>query len=212
MPPVQWPTAQHLTYPDEGVPAGTRESAAVRWNGALLDPPGAGMRPGGAEKTVPQRERVSAAPTKNMRIAAGLIDMCAGLLIAISTFFAWVPSKTLGAKSGWYIMVESTYSGNFIFREGEGLSGFWSLLLGGLIILAGAILLFNLKLGGILSLIFGGMAVTAAFADIFTIYEAMDGSLGEPGLWLFAICSSIVFLVGAASVVIARQARRTGWA
>lgn len=128
---------------------------------------------------------------------AGILTIVAGGVIIGSTFLSWL------SASGWQIMrqgVSSTSgSGLTLVVTGSGtvfFTGFFTLLLGALILAAGLMMLFRRRVGGILAFLFALPAAGFAAVDIAMVYTKMSGVSPGPGLWMFAAGSVLAIVLG----------------
>jgi zinc-ribbon domain len=130
-----------------------------------------------------------------MKMVAGALAFIAGGVVVASTFLAWFSSL-----SGWSFMIHASEmnsasgSGtvNFLFAAGNGkflFSGFWSLLFGGLMVIAGILLFAGVRSGRGLEILFSLLAAAVAIVNIIMVYTTGGPSAGVNagiGLWLFA--------------------------
>ena len=144
----------------------------------------------------------------------GVITLLCGLLVIASTFLAWTTgSPVVGANSssGWNIMRASTSAalqegggGGFnLALTGEGtifFTGFWSMLLGALILLGGVTILFRRRAGGVLTLLFGVGASMLAAVNVAMVFTKMSSPYASiypgPGLWVFLAFSLLALALG----------------
>lgn len=134
-----------------------------------------------------------------------MIVMLAAALIIISTFINWVQGST-----GWNIVFRSFgTSGTFFltwWSKGLLFSGFWSLLIGILIVVGGIMFLTDRE-GGTLLVACGIAGVVIALFDIVMIYANGAYFPAGPGLglWLLVGISLVTVALGL-SVVPAGEA------
>jgi hypothetical protein len=139
-------------------------------------------------------------------ILLGLLTMLFGGVVVGSTFLQWLSTPRILNISvnitGWSTMrtgMEAFGGSGFnLVLTGQGtvfFTGFFSLLLGALIVLCSIITLFRRRPGGVLALTFALAAAAAAAIDITMIYAKMDMSPGL-GLWVFAGASLAALILG----------------
>jgi len=100
-------------------------------------------------------------------------------------------------------------SGNAIIRYGGGtifFTGFWALLIGALLVLAGALMLARGRLGGVITLVVGLLGTAMSATNVVMVYTKMrTGSVGASvgiGLWLFiglSVAALVIGIVGAST-------------
>lgn len=132
--------------------------------------------------------------------------MIAGAAVLASTFLSWLTAGGFASGSGWEILTSSAEGGNFVYRYGGGilfLSGFWSLLVGALLLVAGAVMLFKGRVGGGMAVLFSVVGLGAAALNVIMIYSKFRGEFGliSPGygLWIFAgasVCALVFGMMG----------------
>ena len=141
-----------------------------------------------------------------MKMFAGALAFIAGAVVVVSTFLAWFSTLT-----GWSFMLHAaevnsasggSATANFLFAYGQGkflFTGFWSLLFGGLIVVAAILFFAGLRTGRALVVIFGVLATAIAVVNIVEVYSTGGPSAGvNPGvgLWLFAGVGVVSFIAG----------------
>jgi len=125
-----------------------------------------------------------------------MLVMAAAVLTLVATFLNWVQGS-----SGWNIMFRSFgTNGTFLFTwwsRGLLFSGFTSLLLG-ILVAAGAVMLFADRNGGNLVLACGIAGLLLALFDIVMVYaNSLYFPAGPgPGLWVFAGVSLATVVLG----------------
>ena len=133
---------------------------------------------------------------KSQFIAAATTGFC-GLIVFISTYLNW-----LSGWSGWAALVNSRGRGRFFhFGRGVGIffTGFWSFVLGLLIIAGAVLLILNRKSGGVLAIVAGGLGMLLGLANVI----AQFSTRGAPsvGVWLFFIFSIGALASGILSLI-----------
>ena len=148
------------------------------------------------QPVVPRRKYVPypAAPI------VGVLAGASGIAMIISTFLTWISGSGM---TGWSMMFSSGLgtTHNFLFSLGASkiiFTGFWSLLLGVLVI-AGAVTLVT-GWGGANGLVLAGGIIGLAISVvsivmIYTLSSPIAFSPG-PGLWLFAVFSLVATVAG----------------
>lgn len=125
-----------------------------------------------------------------------IITGASGLVVFLSTFLPWIKFWIFGS-TGWSVMLHAGDSGigNFLYVSGEGalfFTGFWSILIGLVVIGGGVMLLLDMPAGGRVAQLAGGVGALLCLISMITMYTHR-GSAGI-GLWLFllfAIASAI---------------------
>lgn len=137
-------------------------------------------------------------------VVLGAITMVMGALAAASVFLSWVSMMGFGA-TGWSMMIHGaagqgvSTSGFHVVVTGNGLiffTGFLAMLLGVLITVGGLVLLFNSRVGGVLTLLFGIAATAVAAINITMVYTKMQPVSPGVGLWVFAGASLVALVLG----------------
>jgi hypothetical protein len=131
-------------------------------------------------------------------IVGGLAG-ASGIVMIISTFLAWFSGSGM---TGWSMMFSSGFgtTRNFLFSTGASkivFTGFWSLLLG-ILVVAGAVTLVT-GWGGADGLVLTGgiLGLAISVVSIVMIYTVKPIALAPGvGLWLFAVFSLIATVVG----------------
>jgi hypothetical protein len=129
----------------------------------------------------------------------GVLAGASGIVMIISTFLEWISRSSV---SGWSMMSSSGFgtTHNFLFSVGASkiiFTGFWSLLLGGLVV-AGAVTLVT-GWGGAngLVLVGGILGLAISVVSIVMIYTVKPIALAPGvGLWLFSVFSLIAAVAG----------------
>lgn len=141
-------------------------------------------------------------------VLLGLLTMLFGAAVAGSTFLQWVASpQGIGAGvsiTGWFVMRVGFQAGGgfsvLITEQGTiFFTGFFSLLLGALVVTGGILTMVRRRPGGILTLIFALAASAVAAIDITMVFAKMESSPGV-GLWLFAGASVVALTLGIVSL------------
>ena len=172
--------------------------------------PGAGNYPQGYEAAVPGYPPgyATAADRPGGSVLLGLLTLLAGGLVAGSTFLQWVTSPA-GASvnlTGWFVMQGGfeVFGGGFelvIAEQGTiFFTGFFSLLLGALILLGGVVTLIRRRPGGILTLLFALAASVVSTVNITMVFAKMQGSAPGVGLWMFALAALAALALGIISL------------
>jgi hypothetical protein len=135
-------------------------------------------------------------------VVAGILTVVAGGVIVGSTFLAWLTVLGMSA-SGWDIMRQGVSgtggNGLSLVVTGNGsvfFTGFFTLLLGALILASGLMMFFRRRPGGIIAFIFAVPAAGFAAVDIVMVYTKMSGVSPGPGLWMFAAGSLAAIVLG----------------
>lgn len=140
--------------------------------------------------------RIATQGGKSQVIAAATTGFC-GLVVFISTYLNW-----LSGWSGWASLVNSRGRGRFFyFGRGVGIffTGFWSFVLGLLIIAGAVLLILNRRSGGVLAIAAGGLGMLLGLANLI----AQFSTRGVPsvGVWLFLIFSIGALASGILSLI-----------
>jgi hypothetical protein len=135
-------------------------------------------------------------------VVAGLLTIVAGGVIIGSTFLPWLSSLGL-SLSGWQIMRMGVFgtggSSVSLVVTGGGtvfFTGFFTLLLGALILASGLFMIFRRRPGGILAFVFALPVAGFAAVDIVMIYSKMSPASPGAGLWMFAAGSVVAIVLG----------------
>lgn len=163
--------------------------------------------PYGAAQAGPRSSAIS--------IVLGVTGLLAGAAVAASTFLSWLSVSGLRyavdipAATGWNLMrTGSDFTGNSIYLMfvGDGsifFTGFFSLLLGALLILGAFIIFFRQRAGGAITLAFSALTCGVAGVNVAMVYTNMPSFYSPAvGLWLFlgaAIVALVVGIVGIAT-------------
>jgi len=139
----------------------------------------------------------------------GVLAGASGIVMIISTFLVWISGSGM---SGWRMMSSSGFgtTRNFLFSVGASriiFTGFWSLLLG-ILVVAGAVTLVT-GWGGANGLVLTAGILGLAFSvvSIVMIYTIKPIALAPgAGLWLFAVFSLIAAVAGGVGESQARYA------
>jgi len=146
-----------------------------------------------------------AAPAKRGSTVIGVLTLIAGAVVIGSTFFSWIWGTGVFSSSAWNGLVHTTGS-NFLYTSGEGViffSGFWSLLVGVLLVVAGIIAFFRVRIGGAFALVFGMIGTGIAAVNIvmcFTKMSPLETTYPGVGLWVFAGLSLAGLVLGIVGV------------
>lgn len=146
-------------------------------------------------------------------VVLGVLSLVAALSVIGSTWLAWLSVQGL-SQTGWEMMVGSgSASGGgtaFSVIETEGgiifFTGFFTLLLGGLMLAPAVVMFLKHRLGGVMVFV-GALLATAVAAINVTmaltrISDAAPGTTVGAGLWLFlgaAVAGLVVGIIGLAS-------------
>lgn len=132
----------------------------------------------------------------------GILTIVAGGIIVGSTFVPWLTVMGLSV-SGWQIMRQgvtgSGGSGMSLVITGGGtvfFTGFFTLVLGALILASGLMMLFRRRVGGILAFVFALPAAGFAAVNIVMVYTKMQSVSPGAGLWMFAAGSAVAIVLG----------------
>lgn len=132
----------------------------------------------------------------------GLIGLILGAAVVGSTFLPWISVSGFSA-TGWEIMrqgVSGTGGSSItLIATGEGtifFTGFFSLLLGALLVSAGLMMIFRKRVGGVLAFIFALLATGVAAVNIAMVFTKLNGVTPGVGLWTFAGASLVVLALG----------------
>lgn len=162
---------------------------------------------------VPPPTREAAAGRRRGAPIAGVLAVLAGAVVVGSTFLAWLPGASgIFRGTGWNIMKVYQGAGNLFYQTTQGaifFSGFWSLALGGLLIIAGVVMMFRRRIGGLAAILFGLAGAGIAAVDIYTIYAKLGVNgvqafsvTPSAGLWIFAGASLVGMVLGIVGLVI----------
>lgn len=143
----------------------------------------------------------------------GMLAAAAGVVIFLTTFMSWLRGFT-----GWDLMTRSGFTGsgaanNLLWRVPPGRSllvftGFWSMLIGILMFVAGLLMIWRHRSGGSLATLFGAIGTAIGVWNIVNIYVLKTGftvpgvaaAIGNVvpgiGVWLFAIISFVALIHG----------------
>jgi len=155
---------------------------------------------GGGYYQQPQYQTAVRTFLADKKMVAASLACFSGLMVFISTFLGW-----FGPLSGWTVMVHSAeiggqgWTANFLFIAGLGkflFTGFWSLLLGILMIVAGILLFVGFRKGAILQLIVGVLATVFVLVNIVMTVTSSTSRMPGAGLWLFAIFGILGLVAG----------------
>ncbi len=143
----------------------------------------------------------------------GMLTAAAGVVIFLTTFMPWLRGLTgfdLMTRTGF---TGSTAANNFLWRVPPGRSllvftGFWSMLIGVLMAVAGLIIIYRHRSGGSLATIFGAIGTAISVWTLVNIYILRTGftlpgvtTVGGNvvpgvGIWIFAIISFVALIHG----------------
>ncbi len=145
-------------------------------------------------------------------VLCGVAAMALGASVVGSTFLPWITAGAAGfsaSMSGLNIMTGSysAYGGGgfSLVITGNGsifFSGFFSLLLGALILATGLVMLFRRRMGGIATLVCALPATGLAAVNIAMVLSKIEGASTGFGLWIFcgAALAALAFgIVGLSS-------------
>lgn len=143
----------------------------------------------------------------------GMLTAAAGIVILLTTFMTWIRGLT-----GWDLMAGTEFTGgtlqsNFLWRVPSGRSllvftGFWSLLIGVLMVVSGLLMIWRHRSGGSLATLFGAIGTAIGVWNLVNIYVLRTGfrvpgvTIGGGnivpgiGIWLFTIISFIALIHG----------------
>ncbi len=144
----------------------------------------------------PQQYVVSARAAGRGSVVTGAIAILAGAAVVASTFLPWVSMGAAGYSanvSGYSYMTgtaSGSGSGSFsVVLTGAGVlffTGFFSLLLGALVMAGGLVMLFRRRLGGVLVFAFALPAAGLAAVDVAMAMTKVPGGSASVGMWVFA--------------------------
>lgn len=137
----------------------------------------------------------------------GILAVLLGAAMAVSTFLSWVSFSSIGLNlTGWDAIDSgvgtSGGAGFEVLVTDQGIvffTGFFSLLLGALILLCGIVMLVRRRGAGIASLLLSMTAASLAAVNIAMAYAGMQAAPGA-GLWMFAGTSAASVVVAIAAV------------
>lgn len=197
--PVYNPQRQHtaVTPPDQYPPGSQYPSAypTQQYYQKQVDPysqAGVRVAPGGS-------------------VLLGLLTMLCGGVVMAATFFQWITAGQVAGYSlnitGWSVMrsglQEFAGGGLKIVLTGDGtifFTGFLSLLLGALILLAGVVTMLRRRPGGILALLLALAACAVSAINVAMVFAKMEGASTGIGLWAFAAASFVALALGVVSL------------
>lgn len=139
----------------------------------------------------------------------GVLAGASGVLMIISTFLTWISGSGM---TGWSMMSSSGFgtTRNFLFSVGASkivFTGFWSLILG-ILVVAGAVTLVT-GWGGANGLVLTGgiLGLAISVVSIVMLYTVKPTAIAPGvGLWLFAVFSLIAAVAGGVGESQARYA------
>jgi hypothetical protein len=141
-------------------------------------------------------------------VLLGILTMLLGAVVVGSTFLQWVTTP-MGAGvniTGWFVMQGGfeVFGGGFnVVLSQQGtifFTGFFSLLLGALVLLGGIVTLIRRRPGGVLTLLFALAASVLSAVNITMVFAKMEGSSPGVGLYLFAGASLAALVLGIISL------------
>lgn len=141
-------------------------------------------------------------------VLLGILTMLMGAVVIGSTFLQWVTSPA-GAGvniTGWFVMQGGfeVFGGGFTLVLSEQgtifFTGFFSLLLGALVLVGGIVTLIRRRPGGVVTLIFALAAAALSAVNITMVFAKMEGSAPGVGLYLFAGASLAALVLGIISL------------
>lgn len=209
--PPQPPNAQAAYQPTSGMPYQYPRMPYPQPGQPYQQP--SGYPPGYQQAGTPAPQGYAAAyPQEAVRpggsVLLGILTMLAGAVVVGSTFLEWATSP-LGAGvniTGWFVMqggFELTGGGFTVVLSEQGtvfFTGFFSLLLGALVLVGGVVTLIRRRPGGVLTLVFAIAASVVSAVDITMIFAKMEGSSPGVGLYLFAGAALVALVLGVISL------------
>ena len=158
--------------------------------------PGAGYQPRyGYPPAVPQQGK--GAGSRMVMTIVGIVVALGMVMVFVSTFLPWVTSPG-GSISGTNLMTMQG-EGFFMIRWGWGgmlFTGFFSLVIGALMIIPAILLLLNNRGGASWSIVTGVFGFFMALVNVIMVFATYDnGSVGA-GLWLMLAFSIVVLACG----------------
>jgi hypothetical protein len=136
----------------------------------------------------------------------GLISLIMGAVMIGSTFLSWTSASAFGTSvsiTGWNYMrgLSSSFGGSSfsIVLHGSGIvffTGFFSLLLGFLILVFSMVMFFRRRIGGVFVFIFALIATGVAAVDLAMVFSKMPGGSPGVGLWMFVGASFVALILG----------------
>ena len=205
-PTIQMPAAQTAPAP------GTYQQPAYGQGPYAQQQPGQYAQPGQpyqpAVPGAPQYAQPYApvATGKRGSTVLGLISLIMGGVMIGSTFLAWVSASAFGSSvtaTGWdYLRGASGAIGGsnlVIVLTGNGVvffTGFFSLLLGLLIMVFSIVMFFRRRIGGVIVFIFALVATGVAAVDVAMVFSKMPGGSPGVGLWMFVGAAFVALILG----------------
>jgi hypothetical protein len=136
----------------------------------------------------------------------GLLGLIAAGVVVGSTFLPWLSAMGF-TTTGWSIMRGASSLGGSSFtlwETGNGaifFSGFFSLLLGAMVLFAAIITFFRRRVGGVIAFIFALLATGVAAVNIAMVLTKMNGVSVGYGLWMFLGGAALALVVGIIAMV-----------
>jgi hypothetical protein len=127
----------------------------------------------------------------------GIISALAAVLVFVSTFLPWISSGGV-SHSGSNLMTSAS-KGFLLIRWGWGgilFTGFFSLLIGALMIIPVILLLLEKRSGASWAIALGVLGFFIALVNIIMVYATYTGQNAAAGLWLFLGASIAILACG----------------
>lgn len=200
--------AYQQPYANYGYPQQTMQMPAQPGPGGYPQPYGQGPYPSPYGYPATQAQAYPYEEGKRGSIVLGILGILAGAAVIGSTWLGWVSASGF-SMTGWEIMKGSqstTGSGGFtLVSTGDGtifFTGFFTLLLGALILIPSIVMFFRKRMGGVMTLAAGLAAGAIAAVNITMVFTKMQGGSPGVGLWMFAggaVAALAIGIVGLAS-------------
>ena len=147
-------------------------------------------------------------PQQGRGAGSGMVTTILGIVVAlgmvmvfVSAFLPWVTSA--GASTSGVSLMTMQGEGFFMVRWGWGgmlFTGFFSLVIGALMIIPAILLLLNKRGGSSWAIVTGVFGFFMALVNVIMVYATYDnGSVGA-GLWLMLTFSIVVLVCGIVGV------------
>ncbi|MBU4173413.1 MAG: hypothetical protein KKB90_04525 [Actinobacteria bacterium] len=147
-------------------------------------------------------------PQQGRGAGTGMVTMILGIIVAlgmvmvfVSAFLPWVTSA--GASTSGVSLMTMQGEGFFMIRWGWGgmlFTGFFSLVIGALMIIPAILLLLNKRGGPSWAIVTGVFGFFMALVNVIMVYATYDNGGVGAGLWLMLIFSIMVLVCGIVGV------------
>ncbi|MBU4179754.1 MAG: hypothetical protein KJ625_07445, partial [Actinobacteria bacterium] len=131
----------------------------------------------------------------------GIIVALGMVMVFVSAFLPWVTSA--GASTSGVSLMTMQGEGFFMIRWGWGgmlFTGFFSLVIGALMIIPAILLLLNKRGGPSWAIVTGVFGFFMALVNVIMVYATYDNGGVGAGLWLMLIFSIMVLVCGIVGV------------